>query len=183
MPLDLLIRMSRFTTLTPRQLGALAGIILGALVVEFFVLESTIGISLPSDRYSAISSGEIKVENLEPHFITQNHRFTGVRSTGLHPDLMLREFFLEDRTPDLEGAPGATVTVDGMYGDTVRWSFREPGVRGDPITDNIYRVVKYGCCGGPNTYSYFSLGNGRKIRTSEYELPALEITDLERSLQ
>ena len=169
--------------LTPPQLGALAGIVLGALAVEFFVLESTIGISRPSDRHSAVSSGEIKVENLEIHFITRNHRFTGVRSTGLHPDLMLREFFLEDRTPDLEGAPDATVTVDGMDGDTVRWSFRAPGVRGELVTDNIYRIVKYGCCSGPNMYSYFSLENGRKIRTSEYELPALEITDLERSLQ
>jgi hypothetical protein len=174
--------MSRFTTLTPRQLTSLVGIILGVLVVEFFVLESTIGISLPSDRHSAVSSGEIKVENLETHFITRNHRFTGVRSTGLHPALMLHEFFVEDRTPDLEGVPDATVAVDGVDQGKVRWSLREPGVRGDVITDNIYRVMKLGCCGTPNTYSYFSLGSGRKVRTSDHELSALELTELERSL-
>jgi hypothetical protein len=158
--------MSRFTTLTPRQLTALVGIILGALVVEFIVLESTIGISLPGDRHSAVSSGEIKVKNLETHFITRNRRFTGVRSTEIHPDLMLQEFFVEDSMPDIEGVPDATVAVDGMDQGRIRWSFREPGVRGDVITDNIYRVMKPGCCGAPGTYSYFSLGSGRPERAT-----------------
>ena len=74
MPLDLLIRMSRFTTLTPRQLGALAGIILGALVVEFFVLESTI------ESTSSISS--VLERNADQDFLLRDGEADGYTTAG-----------------------------------------------------------------------------------------------------
>jgi len=47
-----------------------------ALVAEFLLLEGTLGVSLPSDRDSAVSSLEIKTKGTELHFITRNRRFT-----------------------------------------------------------------------------------------------------------
>jgi hypothetical protein len=147
--------------LTAKQLVVITCIFLAALVGEFILLEGTIGVSLPSDRYSALSSVEIKPTALELHFITHNTRFTVVPYVTLHGSivagpLVLRESFFMDRDPDREGPPNATITVEAMDGEKVRWTFHERGERGELATDNLYRVRKDGCCGGPNIYTYFS---------------------------
>ena len=46
-----------------------------ALIVEFILLEGIVGVSLPQDRNSAVSSLEIKTKGTSLHFITRNKRF------------------------------------------------------------------------------------------------------------
>jgi hypothetical protein len=170
-----------FLNLSAKQLRGVALLILGALIVEFFILEGTIGTSLPSDRYHAISSVEIKPTGLEQHFITRNYRFSVVGSGA--KTLVLREYFLSYKEDAVEGPPKATVTVAGMNGGKVEWTFREPGERGDVLTDNVYRVVNFGSGETGNVYTYFSLVDGRKVRTNKYvELSNDELSALDGSI-
>ena len=34
----------------------------------------------------------------------------------------------------------------------------------------VYEVTKFGCCDAPPTYTYFSLRDGKKLRTAHTEL-------------
>ena len=54
--------------------------IVGIALAEFFVLEGTFGISLPSDRHSALSTAEIRTQALETHYVT--HNFSICKSTS-----------------------------------------------------------------------------------------------------
>jgi hypothetical protein len=176
----------QFANLGTKKFFAIILIILVALVAEFFILEGSIGISIPSDRYSALSSLEIGSKKSERHFIANNYRFTVVDLLTNHGSnsetLVLREHFFTEREPDLEGPPKATVTVEAMVGGKVRWTFRESGERGDTLTDDLYRVVKLGSGEAGNTYSYFSLADGRKVRTSQNELSREELVALDGSI-
>jgi hypothetical protein len=161
-------------------------VIVAALIVEFFVLEGTLGVSLPSDRNSAVSRIDIKVKGSagSTHFITLNKRFTVVKvilKRGTE-DLVLRESFFADREDGAEGPPNATVTVEGMNGKNVRWTFREPGERGEPVTGNVYQVTKFGCCDAPPTYTYFSLMDGSKLRSTHDKLDSHELAALDASI-
>jgi hypothetical protein len=170
--------------LSRKQIWAGILVIVIALIVELFILEGTIGISFPSDRYSGLSTLEIRLIGTEEHYITKNVRFTVVDLLTNHGSnletLVLREYFVTNRNPNAEGPPNATVTVEAMYGDKVKWTFRESGERGDAITDTLYRVIKYGNGETANLYIYFSLADGRKVRTnrsvelSKDELEALD---------
>jgi hypothetical protein len=178
--------MMRFADLASKRVLIIIGIAFGALVAEFILLEGTIGISLPSDRYSAVSSLETKTKGTELHFITRNRRFTVVdflTDHGSHREpLVLRESFFMDRADSVEGPPDATVTVEALSGNNVRWTFHEPGERGDAVTDNIYMVTRFGGGERGNTFTYFSLADGRKVRTNRYvqlsrdELEALDLS-------
>lgn len=178
--------MTKFANLATKRVFVIIGIFLSALIAEFFFLEGTIGIGRPSDRYSALSSLEIKVQGRELHFITRNKRFTVVdflTDHGTHREaLVLRESFFMDREDGVEGPPNTTVTVEAMSGKNMRWTIHEPGERGDAVTDNLYMVSKFGCCDTPPIYTYFSLADGRKIRTNKYakltndELEALDLS-------
>jgi hypothetical protein len=68
--------------LPTKRIFGLAAIVLAALIGEFFILEGTIGISVPSDRNSALSTLEIRDQGRELHFITLNKRFTVVFLDG-----------------------------------------------------------------------------------------------------
>jgi hypothetical protein len=46
----------------------------------------------------------------------------------------------------------------------------------------VYEVKKLGCCDAPNTYTYFSLRDGKKLRTTHTELNRDEFVALEQSL-
>jgi len=161
----------RFTSLGLKRSITLTLVILGLLMAEFFFLEGTFGISLPSDRYSAVSRLELKTKGLDDHFITHNYRFGTVDYLIAHgkksQTLVLRESFVADRNRGAEGPPNATVTVEGIRDAKVQWTFQEPGQRGDAVTDNLYMVTKFGCCDAPSVYTYFSLADGRKVRTSK----------------
>jgi len=161
-------------------------VLIAALIVEFFVLEGTLGVSLPSDRNSAVSRIDIKVKGNagSTHFITLNKRFTVVEvvlKRGTE-DLVLRESFFADREDGAEGPPNGTVTVEGMNGNNVRWTFRELGERGEPVTGNVYQVTKFGCCDAPPTYTYFSLMDGSKLRSTHNKLDGHELTALDASI-
>jgi hypothetical protein len=179
--------MMKLANLTTKQLFVVVSIVVGALIAEFLFLEGTIGISLPSDRYSALSSLEIKDKATGLHFITRNRRFTVVDFWTAHGSrreaLVLRESVFRDQEDGVEGPPDATVTVEAMNGKNVTWTFREPGERGEVVTNNLYKVVKLGCCDAPNTYTYFSLADGRKVRTNRHvELSRDELVALDSSI-
>ena len=61
----------------------------------------------------------------------------------------------------------------------MKWSFEEPGERGEPI-NQLYEVTKLGCCASPNTYSYFSLRDGKKLLTSHTKLSPEEFALLRK---
>ncbi|MFL6299815.1 MAG: hypothetical protein ACJ71N_04315 [Terriglobales bacterium] len=165
--------------------GFTLGVILPiALLLELFVLEGFVGASLPIDRGSGISSYEIQQKGTELHFITRNKRFSIVDLWSKHGTaleaLVLRESFVSDRQDGIEGAR-STVQVEGVKGGIAKWSFEEPGDTGRPL-NQLYEVTKFGCCDAPSTYTYYSLRDGRKVRTSHLELNAEEVAGLEKSL-
>jgi hypothetical protein len=177
--------MSPFAKVISKQAIAFPAILVVALTAEFFLLEGTLGVSLPSDRNSALSTIEIKMKgNGADHFVTQNKRFTVVERTLKRgtEDLVLRESFFTDWEPGVEGPPNATVTVEAMNGKGVKWTFREPGQRGEPVTGEVYRVTKLGCCDAPPTYTYFSLRDGTKLRSTHDELNSKELEALDASV-
>jgi hypothetical protein len=161
--------------------------LLVALIAEFVLLEGTLGVSLPQDRSSAISKVEIKEKGIGLHYITQNRRFTVVDLLTDHGSgretFVLRETFYMDRQDSAEGPPEATVTVEGLNGKNVRWAFHEPGERGDVITPDLYMVTSYGGGEIGNTYTYFSLLDGKKVHTNRYsELSRDELEALDRAI-
>ena len=69
--------MSPFAKVMSKRAIVFPVILVIALVTEFLLLEGTLGVSLPSDRNSAMSTLEVKVKgNGADHFITLNKRFT-----------------------------------------------------------------------------------------------------------
>jgi hypothetical protein len=176
--------MSRFAAVIRKPVFILAVILPVALIAGFVILEGVVGISLPSDRGSAVSSYEIREKGAELHFITRNKRFSIVDLWSRHGSaveaLILRESFVMDRQEGIEGA-NSMVKVEALDGKAVRWSFEEAGERGQ-VTNQVYEVTKFGCCDAPNTYTYFSLRDGKKLRTTHTELNRDEFAALEQSL-
>lgn len=158
------------------------------MVVEFFLLEGVIGVSLPTDRYSAVSTLEIKVKGSGggEHFVTRNNRFTVVDLWMGSPPrgpLVLRESFFVDKADGVEGPPDAHVTVEAIVGSNVKWTFREPGESGGVLMDHLYMVTRFGNGETGNVYTYFSLLDGHKVRTNRYsELSTNELIALDRSV-
>jgi len=177
--------MSPFARMMSKRTIVFPAILVVALIAEFLLLEGTLGVSLPSNRNSAMSTIEVKVKGIgADHFITLNKRFTVVERTlkrGVE-DLVLRESFFADWEPAVEGTPDATVTVEAMNGNEVRWTLREPGQRGEPVTGNVYLVTKLGCCDAPPTYTYFSLKDGTKLRSANNKLNSDELAVLDASV-
>jgi hypothetical protein len=177
------MQFKRFAT---KRVFVISSVVLSALIAEFFILEGTVGISLPSDRHSALSSVEFKVKGMEQHVIMRNKRFTAVDILTPHGSgreaLVLRESFFVDLEEGIEGPAEAMVTVEALDGENVRWRFQEPGESGEVVAGNLYRVKRAGCCDAPTTYAYFSLADGRKIRTDEHELSGDELETLGRSI-
>ena len=175
--------MSKFKALLGNPLFLFAVILPTALIAEFVILEGTVGIALPSDRGSAVSNYEIREKRADVHFITRNERFTIVDVWENHGTirraLVLRESFLTDRQDGIEG-DNAIVRVDALDGKSVKWSFEEPGEQG-LVFDRVYEVIKFGCCAAPNTYTYFSLRDGKKLRSIHTELNRSELAALETS--
>jgi hypothetical protein len=64
--------MSWFTRVVKKPVFILAVILPVTLIAEFVILEGDVGISLPSDRGSAVSSYEIRQKGTDLHFITRN---------------------------------------------------------------------------------------------------------------
>jgi hypothetical protein len=174
--------MGEFVTVARKPVFILAVIL--AFIAEFLILEGVVGISFPSDRGSVVSSYEIREKGTELHFITRNKRFSIVdifsRHGSAHEALVLRESFLMDRQDGIEGA-NSLVKVEALAGKAVRWSFEESGERGE-VMDQVYELTKLGCCDAPPTYTYFSLRDGKKLRTTHTELNRDEFAALDQSL-
>lgn len=176
--------MSRFRGFVKNPTFMFAVILPLAVIVEAVILEGTIGISLPQDRGSAVSTYEIRAKGSEQHYITRNKQFSIIDLWSKHgtalEELVLRESFLADRQDGIEGDK-STVTVEALNGKVVRWSFEEAGERGQ-VLDQIYEVTKLGCCDAPPTYSYFSLRDGKKLRTTHTKLTSDELAALLKPL-
>jgi len=174
--------MEEFVTVARKPVFILTVIL--ALIAEFVILEGVVGISLPSDRGSVVSSYEIRQKGTELHFITRNKRFSIVDLFSKHGSareaLVLRESFLMDRQDGIEGA-NSVVKVEALDGKVVRWSFEESGERGE-VMDQVFEVTKLGCCAAPPTYTYFSLRDGKKLRSTHTELNRDEFAALDQSL-
>jgi hypothetical protein len=171
-----------------RPIFAIPIAIVATMLVEFFLLEGTLGVSLPRDRYSATSTLQIQVKgaNGDEHFVTRNNRFTVVNLWMGSPPrgpLVLRESFSVDKADGVEGPPDASITVEAMVDSRMKWTFREPGERGDVVIDHVYKVTRFGNGETGNTYTYFSLLDGHKVQTSRYtELSTSELIALDRSV-
>jgi hypothetical protein len=85
-----------------------------------------------------------------------------------------------DRQEGIEG-DSSMLKVEALDGKAVKWSFEEPGERGQAIGP-VYEVTKFGCCDAPNTYTYFSLPDGKKLRTAHTELNRDQFAALEQTL-
>ena len=172
--------MSRFRGLVKSPRFMFAVTLPLALIAEAVILEGMIGISFPRDRGSAVSTFEIRDKGSEEHYITRNKRFSIVDLWSKHgtalAELVLRESFVTDRQDGIEGDK-SMVTVEALDGTAVRWSFQEPGERGQ-VLDQLYEVTKLGCCDAPPTYTYFSLRDGKKLRTSRTKLTSDELAAL-----
>lgn len=177
----------QFAHLGTKQIFGIVCVVLAVAIAEFFILEGTIGISLPLDRNSALSTLEIQAKRTELHFVTRNKRFTVVDFWTAHGTrreaLILRESFFMDRKDSVEGPPDASVTVEAINGKNVKWVLHEAGERGDVVTDNLYMVTKFGGGENGNLYTYFSLADGRKVRTNLYvELSRDELESLDLAI-
>lgn len=176
--------MRRFLAVLRKPVILFVVILPMASLAELFALEGTIGISLPSDRGSGLSSYEIRERGGEVHFVTRNKHFSTVDVWSRHGTareaLVLRESFNMDRQDGIEGA-NSIVKVEALDGNRAKWSFEEAGERGEP-RDQVYEVTKFGCCDAPNTYTYFSLRDGKKLRSTHNELNRDEFAALEQTL-
>jgi hypothetical protein len=135
---------------------------------------------LPWDRGSAESTYELRVEAGEDHYITGNKRFSIIGSGS--DAIVLRESDTADGQGGVEGSV-STVKVEVLKRGSVKFSFEEPGERGETV-DRVYEVTKYGCCRAANTYSYFSLLDGTKLLSSSHsKLSQQELYSLLSQLQ
>lgn len=151
-----------------------------ALALEFLILDLTVGCSLPWDRASATSTVAIKTVGTGLHFFTDNKRFSVVDywvGDSRIETLVLRESVSTDRQSGVEGAKGM-VTVDA-FDDSARgepkWKLKQEGHAGEVVADRFYKVTKWGCCAAPNTYTYFSLADGKTLYEGSKDLSPDEI--------
>jgi len=176
--------MSWFTRNLKKPVFIFVVILPSALIAELVILEGVVGISFPLDRGSAVSSYEIQEKGRDLHFITRNKRFSIVDLWSQHGSareaLVLRESVVTDRQDGIEG-DRSTVKIEALDGNAVRWSFEEAGEAGQPL-GQLYEVTKFGCCDAPNTYTYFSLRDGSKLRTTHTKLGPDEFEALEKPL-
>jgi hypothetical protein len=172
--------MSRVAAILKKPVVLLSAILPLALISEFILLEGALGISLPSDRGSALSTYEIREQGTALHFVTRNKRFFIADLWRHHgsvaKNLILRESIVTDRQQGVEGTR-STVTVAAFDGSAAMWSFEEPGEHGQ-VLDQVYEVTKVGCCGAPNTYTYFALRDGKKLRSAHSRLNQAELAAL-----
>ncbi|HET9794644.1 MAG TPA: hypothetical protein VFS34_09295 [Thermoanaerobaculia bacterium] len=135
----------------------------------------------PGSRREATSWAESRTEK-DGRRITRtvNRRFTFVgayrdRTTAVR--MLLAETF--DRELD-SGAEGerSTVSVEA-YPATgpggALWSFRAEGASGDAREDNLYRVIRPGCCGARDLAIYFSLLDGRELFDADAPILSIEV--------
>lgn len=138
-----------------------------------------LGAAPPRLRREATSSVETwKTADGRRMTHTINRRFT---VAAAHPErtttrtLILRETF--DRLLD-SGAEGEKSSVEvAAESDSgaPAWTIHAEGSSGESRDDNLYRVVRPGCCGSQDLSTYFSLLDGKELFTSDAPIFAIEV--------
>ena len=104
--------------------------------------------------------------------ITRRFTYLDKQSHLLSPrTLLLLEEFHRDRTIGIEGFKGI-VKVEGWFGPTLSnkaWTIEQDGDEGRVVSDELYRVTKFGCCSSLDTYFFFSLKTGQRVFSSTAE--------------
>src|SRR5215469_5504199 len=110
-------------------------------------------------------------------YVTENRSFRFEEVLGdsgnYEAVILLEQTYHNERTPGLEGTQGK-VTVNAWTlkqgkDRQLRWTLEASGNEGD-VRDRFYRVVQWGCCDVPTTYSYYSILNARKLYISNSDL-------------
>jgi len=153
---------------TPR--AALATILLAA---------AAFGAPPERSRREARSSAETwKTKDGRRMEHTVNRRFTFAR---IRPerfggsDVLLEETF--DRLLD-SGAEGEKSSVEvaafSLAGKPL-WTVRTSGASGEAREDDLYRIVRPGCCGAQDLSAYFSLLDGRELFTADTPIVTIDV--------
>jgi hypothetical protein len=110
-------------------------------------------------------------------YVTENRSFRFEEVLGDNGNyeavILLEQTYHNERTPGLEGTRGK-VTVNAWTlkqgkDRQLRWTL-EAGGNGGDVRDRFYRVVQWGCCDVPSTYSYYSILNAKKLYISNSDL-------------
>lgn len=151
-----------------------------ALLAQYLWLND---FSVPVERGSALSTYEIRL-GVADTYLTRNQRFFLSPVWDQHNQsgavLVLRETVTTSWEPGVEGAR-SMVKLESLGNGSANWSLEEPGDKAQVINE-LYQVTKFGCCGSPSTYTYFSLLNGRKLRVTHAELGTADLETLLLSL-
>ncbi len=172
-----------------KRTAILIAIFVMALVGEFFLLEGTTGIKFLSDRYSGLSQAELKIVGRDLHLVTRNTHFTVHEFVPPHQQyrdiVVLRQTVFLDRIDGKEGGK-SRIKVEMLDDKKVRWSFEEDGIgptiEGKIVADYVYEVSKFGCCGAPAVFSYYSLLDGRNLEPGSSRLSRDQVMALNTSL-
>ena len=126
---------------------------------------------------SAVSTGTDTEGN--EIIVTTNRRFTHTdwSPNYTHPDpakrwMILLEEFRDEWYPGMEGTKGR-IKVEAKIGrypnaNQKVWTIETAGDRGG-ASGYFYKATKYGCCGAPTTYQWFSLITGERLFISTNE--------------
>jgi hypothetical protein len=129
-----------------------------------------------SPTYRAESSAYVIEAQDAWTYVTENRsfRFEEVLGDGNYEAvILLEQTYHNERTDGLEGTRG-TVRVNAWTlkqgkDRQLRWTLEASGNEGE-VRDRFYRVVQWGCCDVPTTYSYYSILNARKLYISNSDL-------------
>ena len=109
---------------------------------------------------------------------TVNRRFTFART---HPerfggkDVLLEETF--DRLLDsgAEGEKSSVAVAAFSLAGKPLWTIQTSGASGEAREDNLYRIVRPGCCGAQDLSAYFSLLDGRELFTADVPIVRIDV--------
>ena len=88
---------------------------------------------------------------------------------GEYAQILLEEIQGEFYSP---GEPlGSTVKIKAFHENSTKqdWEFSTKGDRGE-VSDQFYKVTNFGCCDSRDTFTWFSLRNGQRQFTSNFDL-------------
>lgn len=112
---------------------------------------------------------------------------TGAFEGSQPPHLVLEERVATDHCENQEGSDGTvTVTARPAARPSSRpvWTIRQAGNDGgvwwgdDMGGEEMYRVVRYGCCGAENLSTYYSLRTGHRLFSADQPLLYIEVTNV-----
>jgi len=109
---------------------------------------------------------------------------TGAFAGAQPPHLVLEERATMDRCENQEGGRGEVwVTARPAERPAARaaWTVRQPGDEGgvwqgdDLGGEEMYRIVRYGCCGAQSLATYYSLRTGHRLFSADHPLLYVDV--------